>query len=157
MTLTPGLMSAVDLFHKLQRDISRLDKEVSSDCFFDFVITGYSLIDWVKNDPSLPATVRSQSEIDQLHAEPWLKVCGDLANASKHFKLTRRSPVVTGAASRTGYGAGRYGISEYGKGEEDIEVEIGDGNVWTAREFAVGVLQAWLQFFERHSISVSDG
>jgi hypothetical protein len=154
MTLTPGLASAVDLFHKLQRDIGRLDKEVTGDCFFDFAITGYSLIDWVRNDPSLLAAVRSQTEIDRLRSEPWLKVCGDLANASKHFKLTRRNPVVTGATSRTGYGAGRYGMSTYGQGEEDIEVEIDNGTVWAAREFVVGVLQAWLQFFERHKIAI---
>src|SRR5450755_165066 len=90
MNLTPGLTSAVDLFHKLQRDIARLDREVTSDCFFDLVITGYSLIDWVRNDPSIPAAARSASENSALYADPWLKVCGDLANASKHFKLNRR-------------------------------------------------------------------
>jgi hypothetical protein len=152
MTLTPGLTSAVDLFHKLQRDIGRLDRGVSSDCFFDLVITGYSLIDWVKNDTSLPSAARDEALSGQLHQQPWLKVCGDLATASKHFVLKHRAPVVTSASSRTGYGLGRYGISSYGDGEEDIEVEVA-GKVWAAREFAVGVLQAWLQFFERHGVS----
>jgi hypothetical protein len=154
MGLTPGLSSAVDLFHKLQRDIVRIDKEVTSDCFFDMVITGYSLIDWVKNDPSLPPSARTPIEIATLHSTPWLKVCGELANASKHFKLNRRAPVVNAATSKTGYGLGRYGISSYGKGEEDIEVEVDNGSVWAAREFAVGVLQAWLEFFERHGIAI---
>jgi len=131
-----------------------LDNGVTSDCFFDLVITGYSLIDWVKNDTTLPALARDEACSGQLHQEPWLKVCGDLATASKHFGLKYRAPVVTNATSRTGYGAGRYGIGAYGEGEEDIEVEIGKGKVWAARKFAIGVLQAWLQFFERHGISV---
>jgi hypothetical protein len=84
MSLTPGLSSAVDLFRKLQRDVARLDHEVTNDQFFNLVITGYSLIDWVKNDSSLPAAARTAEEIALLCKEPWLKVCGDLANASKH-------------------------------------------------------------------------
>jgi hypothetical protein len=154
MSLTPGLSSAPDLFHKLQRDVGRLNKKVTSDCFFDFVVTGYSLIDWVKNDPTLPASARTPAAINGLHQEPWLMVCGDLANASKHFTLTRRKPVTTNATSRTGYGMGRYGKSTYGRGEEDIEVEINNGSAWTALEFACGVLQAWLQFFARHGVQV---
>ena len=46
MSLTPGLSSAVDLFHKVQRGIGRLDTEVTSDSLFDLVNTGYSIIDF---------------------------------------------------------------------------------------------------------------
>lgn len=51
------------LFHKLQRDVARLDRAVTHDKFFNLVITGYSLIDWVKNDPSLPAAARTSESI----------------------------------------------------------------------------------------------
>lgn len=48
------LLSSQDLFAKLQRDAALLvDDEVTTDRFFNFVITGYSLIDWVKVDASL--------------------------------------------------------------------------------------------------------
>jgi hypothetical protein len=154
VSLTPGLTTAVDLFHKLQRDIGRLNTEITSDDFFNFVITGYSLIDWVKHDASLPASVRTPDEIDALHKEPWLTVCGDLATASKHYTLTRRKPVVTSAESQRGWGKGRYGKGAYGAGEEDIVIRINNDTEWTALEFACGVLQAWLQFFERHHIQV---
>jgi hypothetical protein len=70
----------VDLFHKLQRDVKRLDREVTNDHFLDLVITGYSLIDWVKSDRSLPAAARRPESIAGLHHEPWLKVCGDRTN-----------------------------------------------------------------------------
>lgn len=156
MSLTPGLTSGVDLFHKLQRDVDGLNKEITSDGFFNFVITGYSLIDWVKHDTSLPASARTPEEIDRLHKEPWLKVCGDLATASKHYTLTRRTSVVTSVESQRGWGKGRYGKGAYGVGEEDIVIRIENGTEWTALEFACGVLQAWLQFFERHGIQHGD-
>lgn len=148
------MTSAVDLFHKLLRDIGRLNKEITSDDFFNFVITGYSLIDWVKHDTSLPATARTSEEIDGLHKEPWLKVCGDLATSSKHYTLTTRKPVVTNAESQQGFGKGRYGKGAYSVGEEAIEIRINNNSEWTALEFACGVLQAWLQFFERHGIQI---
>jgi hypothetical protein len=155
MNLTPGLHSAVDLFHKLQRDVARLDREVTEDQFFNLVITGYSLIDWVKNDPSLPASARTAEAIAGLYNEPWLKVCGDLANASKHFVLNRRNPVTKVVTSRDGWGVGRYGRGAYGEGERDIEVHIHGAPTWSALEFSVGVLQVWLQFFERHGVQIS--
>jgi hypothetical protein len=47
------LKSANDLYAKLQRDAALLlEDEVTTDRFFNFVITGYSLIDWVKEDAS---------------------------------------------------------------------------------------------------------
>jgi len=154
MSLTPGLTSALDLLHKLQRDVERLNKEVTSDDFFNFVITGYSLIDWVKHDASLPESARTSEEIDRLYKEPWLKVCGDLASASKHYTLTRRKSVVTSAESQRGWGKGRYGKGGYGVGEEAIVIRINNDTEWTALEFACGVLQAWLHFFERQDLQV---
>lgn len=152
MSLTPGLDHAVDLFGKLRRDAELLNDGVTSDRFYNFVVTAYSLIDWVKQDESLPEAARTKSGIQALHDEPWLRVCGDLATASKHFKLTRRTAVTASASSTGGYGMGRFDKGTYGTGEESIEVQINDGSTWTALEFATGVIQAWLQFFGRHEI-----
>lgn len=102
-----------------------------------FVITGYSLIDWVKHDTSLPAAARTPDEINRLYKEPWLKVCGDLATASKHYTLTRRTPLVTSAESQSGWGKGRYGKGGYGVGEEAIVVHINNDGEWTALSLLV--------------------
>jgi len=155
MSLTPGFRSAVDLFHKLQRDVARPDQEISDDQFFNLVITGYSLIDWVKNDPPLPAAARTAEAIAALRNEPWLKVCGDLANASKHFVLTKRQPVTKEVTSQAGWGIGRFGKRAYGEGERTIEVHIHGAPTWSALEFSVGALQVWLQFFERHCVRIT--
>ena len=152
MTLIPGLDSAKDLHAKLQRDAALLDKEVSSDVFFNFVVTGYSLIDWIKNDPGVPPAATTPSEIDSLYADKWLKVCGDLATAAKHFTLTQRKPISSSATSHQGYGTGRYGKAVYGIGEESIEVTLNDGTSFSALELVEGVLDSWQSFFAKHRI-----
>lgn len=137
------LASPHDLFAKLKRDAALLiEDEVSSDRFFNFVITGYSLIDWVKADPAfthvLPQT---------LYGNKWLKVCGDLATASKHFHITRRQPITRSSSSFQGYGAGRYGRGGFGVGEESIEIVLNDGGVINCLELVEEVLHVWTDVF----------
>src|ERR1700690_3264440 len=83
MALTFGLEDARSLFDKLKRDARLLDEEVTSDKFFNFVVTGYSMIDWIKNDVSKSATVRNA--VEAMYTNHWIKVCGNIATASKHF------------------------------------------------------------------------
>jgi hypothetical protein len=71
------------------------------------------------------------------------------------FELTKRRPVVSKVISKSGWGIGRFGKGTYGEGERDIEVHIRGAPAWSALEFSVGVLQAWIQFFERHGIPVT--
>jgi hypothetical protein len=150
MGLTAGLNSAKDLLMKLERDAKLLDEEVTSDRFFNFVVTGYSLIDWVKNDPVVPANAKTTAE--SLRRDTWLKICGDIATASKHFTLTRRKPVTASVESQQGYGLGRYGKGGYGEGEEDIKITLNDGSVFSALEFVNTVRQTWDQFFVAHGL-----
>jgi hypothetical protein len=152
MGLTYGFRSVRELFVKLQRDAKLLDEEVTSDRLFNFVLTGYSLIDWIKNDPSVPQSAKSQTETSSLYADPWLKICGDLATASKHFKLTNRQPVTRSATSYQGYGVGRYGKGGFGVGEEAIQIELDDGATYDGLEFVNDVVETWKRFFHRHQI-----
>lgn len=110
ISLPIPLASPRDLFAKLQRDASLLvNDEVTSDRFFNFVIAGYSLIDWIKADPAF-AHLSPQT----LYGNQWLKVCGDLATASKHFQLTKRQPITSSAKSSQGFGVGRFGRGGFG-------------------------------------------
>lgn len=152
MSLTFGLTSAKDLLAKVQRDAALLDQEVTSDAFFNFVVTGYSLIDWIKHDPTVPPAAKAGSEINGLYNEKWLKVCGDIATAAKHFTLTARQPITNSASSERGYGMGRYGKGGYGVGEESIKVKLNDGTAFTALDLVQGVLATWQSFFLKHGI-----
>jgi hypothetical protein len=127
-----------------------LQAEVTSDRAFNFVITGYSMIDWIKNDPSVPPSAKAASPL--LYNDPWMKICGDLANGSKHFKLKRRIPIVSAATSTQGFGLGRFGKGKFGLGEESISVELDDGTTFGILELVQGVLSAWETFFSSHGI-----
>ena len=152
MAHTFGLTSIRDLQAKLKRDAAALDEEVTSDRFFNFVVTGYSMIDWVKNDPSVPPCAKAPAIVQGLYNDHWLKVCGDLATASKHFTLTTRTPITSSASSSSGFGEGRFGRGGYGGGEESIEVCLNDGTSFHCLDLVQGVLSSWQTFFSVHGI-----
>jgi hypothetical protein len=149
MALTYGLLSARSLYEKLQRDAKALEEEVNSDRFFNFVVTGYSLIDWVKKDPSVPQ--RAQTAVNDIRRDPLIKTCRDLANASKHFTLDY-PPITSSATSEQGFGQGRYGRGGFGLGEESIEVTLTDGSSFDCLELVEGVMNTWKNFFSSHGI-----
>lgn len=152
MALTYGLSSARELLSKLERDAGLLDEEVTSDRFFNFVVTGYSLIDWIRNDPSVPSTAKATPVVDGLYNNVHLKVCGDLATASKHFSMTRRVSITDSATSDQGFGVGRYGVGGFGVGEGSIEIVLDDGTSFNALDLARDVVQVWQSFFKQHGI-----
>ncbi len=120
MALTFGLNSVRDLFAKLQRDAYLLEEEVTTDRFFNFVVTGYSMVHWIRNDPSVPQAAKTQ--YGNLHKDYWLSICGDIANACKHFTLTSIKSDAKSATSTQGYGLGRYSKGNYNEGEESIGI-----------------------------------
>ncbi|MDQ3024795.1 MAG: hypothetical protein M3R04_10545 [bacterium] len=152
MSLTFGLATTKELYSKLVRDAALLDLEVTSDKLFNFVVTGYSMIDWVQRDPSIPASATTASEVQSLYDDPWLKVCGDLATAVKHFTLTRRVPITASTKAARGFGLGRYGKGDFGVGEESIRIALTDGSSFGCIELAQGVVSSWARFFAKHGM-----
>jgi hypothetical protein len=152
VSLTFGITTTRELYEKLKRDSSALQEEVSSDRFFNFVVTGYSMIDWVKNDPNVPTTAKELQVIDSLYQDPWLKVCGDLAIAVKHFKLTTRKSITSSADSSQGYRVGRFGHGGFGVGEESIDVILNDGTTYNCLTLVQGVVDKWEKFLSTHNI-----
>jgi len=152
MSLTCGLSTVKELFEKLERDSELLYEEVTSDRMFNFVVTGYSIIDWIKNDPSVPQSAKDQNQIQRLYNKQWLKICGDLATASKHFKLTRRQGITSSSTSSQGYGVGRFGKGGFGIGEESIEILLNDGTNYDGLDLVNGVLNEWHQYFKLHGV-----
>jgi hypothetical protein len=110
------------------------------------------MIDWVKNDPSVPAQAKAGTVVQELYENQWLKVCGDLANASKHFTLTTRRPITDEANTESGFGIGRFGMGEFGVGEESIEIKLNDGNTFNCLDLVQGVLSVWKSFFENYGV-----
>src|ERR1035437_7744477 len=128
MSLTYGLRTARDLLAKLERDAALLRQEVSSDRFFNFVVTAYSLLDWVQNDPGVHKVVKL--DLERFRSTQSIQICRDLANSSKHFTLDPKrnpNPKIHSVDSDQGFGVGRYGMGKYGVGEEKIAVLFDTG------------------------------
>lgn len=153
MALTFGFKTARDLLMKLEREAAlHRNDGVTADHFMNFVLTGYALIDWIKNDPAVPAAAKGHSVITGLYADHTLKVCGDLANSVKHFTLTTRQPITTATAANCGFGVGRFGMGGFDEGEQEIIITLCDGTVMNALNFVQDVLATWNQFFLTHKI-----
>jgi hypothetical protein len=153
MSHTYGLKTASDLFAKLDRDAKLLREGVSSDRFFNFVVTAYSLVDWVQNDPAVPQPAKS--DLQRFRSTRVIKICRDLANASKHFRLDPQrnpNPTVSDTKSDQGFGAGRFGVGGFGIGEEKITVLLGDKKSIDGLELMEDTLKDWQQFFSNYGI-----
>jgi hypothetical protein len=81
----------------------------------------------------------------------WLKDCGDLANASKHFVLDRRKPIANSVSTQSGYGVGRYGVGLFGQGEESITIELSDGASFGCLDLVREVVSTWQRFFSANA------
>ncbi|MGE0552767.1 MAG: hypothetical protein AB7R55_05000 [Gemmatimonadales bacterium] len=123
---------------KLKRDLALLDAEVTSDRFFNFVITARHLPEWLEKDPTCNSSAVAANLVP-LKASAIYRACRDIADASKHFSLNQRrqdQTDVTHVDSGQGYGIGRFGHGAFGVGEELISISLSDGTEWDARVFA---------------------
>ncbi len=145
--LTYGLQTPRDLLEKLKRDAALLDEEVTSDRFFNFVVTGYSLVDWLKHEPTVPLT-----DVTAMYQDKWIRICGNIANASKHFKQSKGNTITSKVESRQGFGLGGFGKGGFGTGEEQIMIELNDGSSLNGLELGTGVLKTWDDFFHSHGL-----
>jgi hypothetical protein len=109
------------------------------------------LIDWIKHDPAVPASAKA--DVQGLYDDYWLRLCGDLATAAKHFQLTTRVPVASEVSATQGYGRGRYGKGAFGVGEEQIDVQLPDGTSYSLLDFVSGVNDSWALFCQRHGLA----
>jgi hypothetical protein len=151
MELTLGLLrNPRDLLEKLKRDADLLNQGMTSDRLFNFAVTGYSIIDWIENDTFIKEAVRLA--VSEMRQDQWIKICGDIATACKHFTLDARKPITAAVESRTGYGIGRIGVGNYGTGEEGIDVTLHDGQSFPCLEFVADVVRSWEAFFLTHSL-----
>lgn len=151
--LTYRLSCPHDLLEKLRNDVKLLEEQVTSYRFFNLVVTGYHIKDWIENNKSIPKATREAAE--KIREDKYISICRDLANASKHFKLRKgyKNRKTDSVESVQGpYGTGRFGKGVYGIGEEKITITCSDGKEYDALELANAILQTWESFFTTYNI-----
>jgi hypothetical protein len=152
VTQHPGLMTSRDLLAKLERELGRLETEVSADTYFNFVMTAYHLCDWIKNDPRVP--VAAKTALPAFRKLLPIRVCRDIANGSKHFTLTYSNVIVADATCVVAYGTGRFGHGAFGTGESEIQVTLSDTSKADGLLIARQATALWQGFHDpRHLVN----
>lgn len=139
-------------FNRVLRFLARIQGEERNavdydDDLWSFFQNVWHLKDWVRNDPSIPKDVRDRV-VDSAESSEVLQVCADLANRSKHFKLTnkRKDAEVTSRNTTVFPGQGRPSESTH-------IVTLDDGTQLVAQELAVSAFQAWEKIFLEEGLS----
>lgn len=150
MCMSGGLKTARDLYEKLKHDGDLIQKEVNSYDMFNFMITAYHILEWIKGESSISRAAKK--ELKKLRRIEDIQICRDIANANKHFAITRYAPVVSKVESQRGFGVGRYGVGGFGRGEESITITLSDGINYNLLEFKNRVIQLYESYFVKHKI-----
>ncbi len=95
MKLLSYFRSSKDLLDKSLRELAKLQKAIDNsdereigDCVFNFFITNYHIKDWlIQSDNIDKKTVEKYIKNSE-----WLRICEDLCNSGKHFKIDRGEP-----------------------------------------------------------------
>jgi hypothetical protein len=94
-----GLMDPAALLAKLYHDFKRLQADEGQQTMlytaFDFFVTGYSLVDWITNSTSGITEAERETLRAQLRSPMIVKICGDVANGTKHFRRDRKPQTTT--------------------------------------------------------------
>jgi excisionase family DNA binding protein len=149
-----GLMDPAELLGKLFHDFKRLqaDREQHTILYtaFDFFVTAYSLVDWIIN--STPEMTKA--ERDKLRAPMIVKICGDIANGTKHF--IRNRPKQTSITTHSAPPAFSGAFSNASQTAWSAWVELNPAEAKAAsipqicpiEQLAEAVLAHWKAYFE---------
>lgn len=142
------IASPRDLLNKAKRDYEQMKTDTSTDAVFNFFVTTYHVVDYVK----ALGTV-SSSSIDQHYTDDDFKMCQFLCNKGKHIKLrsgepyeAKHQPSIPGGA----LGSFVLGVDRLG-GPERFVVLDGAQEV-DVIELGKRLIEKWEAFFLAHGI-----
>jgi hypothetical protein len=133
---------------KAERELARLQSDLSIDNVFNFFVTAYHLMDYVEVQKAAP-----QATIDAMYHDPDFQECRFICNKGKHLEL-RRQPDKATAVIRTHGGA--YNTSAYNTRPFNAGPLIRflvDGKEVDIRTLAARILQKWQAFFTDNHIA----
>ena len=140
------ITSPRDLLHKAKRDYEKMKADTSTDTIFNFFVTTYHVVDYVK----ALGTV-SDSAIGQLYADADFKLCQFLCNKGKHIKLWNGEPYETKHQAGGNLGTFVLGLDPLG-GWEKFVVLDGSQEV-NVIQLGARLIDKWEAFFATHGIS----
>jgi hypothetical protein len=142
-----AMKSAADLRDKLRRDYARLAAHPGdADLAFNFFVTADHMVDWLYPDD--PGRRTEAREV------PLLAVCAQLANGTKHFRVTdRRHRSASGARRTVGYFAnymGTYFGWYFGGGRLAVDLQGVAADTFGPQVGAGDLARAVLAYWDKH-------
>jgi len=110
----------------------------------------WHLKDWIKNDDQISKVHRDSVENDANRSEA-LRICADLANRSKHLKLTNRRLDADVSKRNLTINVGPPGE---GFGEYNFVVLLEDGRELDAIAVAEDAMKEWRRLLEVYGVAV---
>lgn len=141
---------AQEQFARIRRYLDRMERKGTTDADYDdmlsFFVHAWHLIEWTKNDPTIGGSVNVWKHAT---ASASIRHCGDIANGTKHVKLTRPYARPTPKVTRedvgiwVGHGA-----------EKSYEFTLSDGSKQDALLLARQIVSDWQALLKRYGVSV---
>ena len=140
------------------RDLDEYEDDV-----WNFFQNAWHLKDWVKNDSELEQRYRDAVG-DDVSAIEVLQICADLANRSKHLRLTRKWLDADISERATHIYAGTAYLSSNGKqtntpgyGEFRFMICTDDGRVFDVIQLAEQIANEWRFLLAKYGIRLEPG
>ncbi len=141
------ITSPRDLLDKAKRDYEKMKADTSSDTVFNFFVTTYHVMDYVK-----ALGVISKPAIDKLYDDADFRMCQFLCNKGKHIKLrskykAKHQPAIDGGT------LGSFVLGFDCLGGPERFVLLDGKQVINVIELGKRLIDKWKDFFVTHGIS----
>jgi len=134
-----------DILDKARRDLVKLRDHLDIDNIFDFFVTAYHVVDYVRSLEAAP-----EQAISDLYEEPDFRMCRFICNKGKHLVL--REGDEYGTYRRPGSTVGEFTIGETLLGVGPGYLIIDETHQVDVVDLAERIIDRWDLFFEEHSI-----
>jgi hypothetical protein len=124
----------------------------AEDDFYSFFVCCFHFKDWLKNDPTIPAAIKTAPGVVGNTNES-LKLCADLANGIKQLRADRSARVdadSTVSAVQSAFPATAFQKNAVQTHERIVVVA---GSYFDAREVASACVAAWAAFLREHKLT----
>ena len=160
------MSDAKNQYQRVARSFTRIlnnrnrDPVEYEDDAWGFILNCWHLKDWIKNDvEGVAKATREKIEVE-VHSHPALVMVGDLANRSKHLKVTRGSTEADikrrrqGTLSGTAYIDGKVGNQKADKAHSEIILLVvnNKGDETLVKKLATDAMKNWMAIIKKYRI-----
>ena len=140
------IFSPEDMLAKAKRDLVQLKREMNADTIFNFFVTAYHVMDYVKALGTVPPAA-----IDSMYDDPDFGLCRFICTRGKHLRVTTRPKKVR--VKSVGGCLNRSALNEAAVNAGTDWAFYCDDDEVNPVELGETVIQKWERFFEENVIS----